>query len=254
MNDVLTKNHSDIFGAGLKQKNTVICVNRNGNDFYALACNQLPDLHFTGDSQCLPLYRYDQNGKRISNLTAWGVRQFRDHYADPAITAEDIFAYAYAALHSPAWRRQYAVNLRQEFPRLPFYRDFHQWARRGEALLELHLNFATAAPHSLQRRDKTCDPGDAKLRADKTRGKIILDEQTELTGIPPEAWQYQLGPRSALEWVLDQHKEKTPRDPVIRAKFNTYQFAAHKESVIDLLMRVCTVSVETVKIVQAMDE
>jgi predicted helicase len=61
-----------------------------------------------------------------------------------------------------------------------------------------------------------------------------------------------LGNRSALEWVLDQYKEKTPKDPTIREKFNTYRFADYKENAIDLLCRVTTVSVETQKIVEAM--
>ena len=70
--------------------------------------------------------------------------------------------------------------------------------------------------------------------------------------MPAEAWQYRLGSRSALEWVLDQYKEKKPRDPTIRERFNTYRFADHKEQVIDLLQRVCTVSVRTVEIVAGM--
>lgn len=52
--------------------------------------------------------------------------------------------------------------------------------------------------------------------------------------------------------MLDQHKEKTPRDPTVRAKFNTYRFADHKEEMIKLLARVITVSLETVKITEAM--
>ena len=70
--------------------------------------------------------------------------------------------------------------------------------------------------------------------------------------MPREAWDYRLGNRSALEWILDQYKEKTPKDPTIRAKFDTYRFADHKEKVIDLLDRVARVSVETMKIVAAM--
>ena len=87
------------------------------------------------------------------------------------------------------------------------------------------------------------------LRADKQSGTIRLDDQTTLSGVPIPAWQYQLGSRSALEWVLDQYKERKPRDPTIRERFNTYRFADHKERVIDLLGRVCAVSVETVRIV-----
>jgi predicted helicase len=57
---------------------------------------------------------------------------------------------------------------------------------------------------------------------------------------------------SALEWILDQYKEKKPKDPTIREKFNTYRFADYKEKVIDLLMRVTTVSVRTVAIANLM--
>lgn len=71
---------------------------------------------------------------------------------------------------------------------------------------------------------------------------------------PPIAWEYRLGNRSALEWVLDQYKEKTPSDPTIREKFNTYRFADYKEQVIDLLMRVCTGSVKTMEIVGEMSK
>ena len=92
----------------------------------------------------------------------------------------------------------------------------------------------------------------AMLKADKTTGRIILDTETTLEGIPPEAWDYRLGNRSALEWILDQYKEKKLKDLTIREKFDTYRFADYKEKVIGLLMRVTTVSVETVAITEAM--
>ena len=122
----------------------------------------------------------------------------------------------------------------------------------GQELLDLHIGFESAEPYPLQRIDQ---PGDAKrviLRPDRERGSIVLDDKTTLTGVPPHAWRYQLGIRSALEWVLDQHKEKKPRDPTIAEKFNTYRFADYKERVIDLLKRVCTVSVRTMEIVDSM--
>ena len=92
----------------------------------------------------------------------------------------------------------------------------------------------------------------ALLKADKVVGRIVLDSETTLSGIPAEVWEYKLGNRSALEWILDQYKEKKPKDPTIREKFNTYRFADHKEKVADLVARVTRVSVETVKIVAAM--
>lgn len=83
-------------------------------------------------------------------------------------------------------------------------------------------------------------------------GRIVIDGETTLSGIPPEAWAYKLGNRSALDWVLDQHKQRKPKDPTIREKFDTYRFADHKERVITLLARVARVSVETVGIVEAL--
>jgi predicted helicase len=94
----------------------------------------------------------------------------------------------------------------------------------------------------------------AKLKAFKESGRIVLDGITELSGVPALAWDYKLGNRSALEWILDQYKEKKPSDPTIAEKFNTYKFADYKEQVIDLLERVCTVSIETMKIVKEMEE
>ena len=84
------------------------------------------------------------------------------------------------------------------------------------------------------------------------KGEIEIDTQTTLRGVPAEAWEYRLGTYSALEWILERYKEKKPKDPTIAEKFNTYKFAEYKESVIELLGRVCTVSVETMKIVKEM--
>jgi len=88
--------------------------------------------------------------------------------------------------------------------------------------------------------------------ARKERGEIEIDTQTTLRGVPAEAWEYRLGTYSALEWILERYKEKKPKDPTIAEKFNTYKFAGYKESVIELLGRVCTVSVETMRIIEEM--
>jgi predicted helicase len=80
----------------------------------------------------------------------------------------------------------------------------------------------------------------------------VIDSETMLSGVPAEAWEYKLGSRCALEWILDQYKEKTPRDATIRERFNNYRFADYKDKVVDLLARVTTVSIETQRIVEAM--
>jgi predicted helicase len=237
--------------------------------FMACGVSCLPDLHFVGaaaGTECLPLWRY-QNGQKIDNITDWGLRQFSKHYRPETgislsarkISKEAIFHYCYAVLHDPLYREKYAQNLKREFPRIPFYANFWQWVAWGEALMKLHIDYEAVEPFSLHRIDtpdkKARAAGltpKALLRADKGAGIIILDSETTLRDIPMDAWDYKLGNRCALEWVLDQYKEKKPKDPTIREKFDTYRFADYKEKVIDLLTRLTTVSVETVKIVQAM--
>ena len=89
-------------------------------------------------------------------------------------------------------------------------------------------------------------------KAHKERGEIEIETVTFLRGVPAEAWEYRLGMYSALEWILERYKEKKPKDSTIAETFNTYQFAEYKEQVIELLQKVCTVSVETMKIVKEM--
>ena len=254
----------EIFPTGDSQENEAICFCVNGKAFYVLATDRTVDYHLTGDSRCLPLYRYTADGERVCNITSWGIQQLNNHYrkewgdafdemAGPeGITAEDIFAYTYAVLHDPVYRHDYRLDLLRDFPRLPFYHEFNIWKQMGQELLDLHIGFEQAEPYPLERVDLEGEPKRVILRADKAAGAILLDDKTTLRGIPPEAWEYQLGSRSALEWVLDQYKERKPRDPTIREKFNTYRFSDHKERVIDLLRRVCTVSVATMEVVDGM--
>ena len=255
-----------IFPHGKKLPNKVICFSgvASNKSFQVLATDRVCSLDLLEKTQCLPLYRYRPNGKRARNITTWGLQQINDHYKKEwgkdfkalypgrGITAEHIFAYTYAVLHDPVYRHDYEADLKQEFPRLPLYKDFTAWARMGQELLDLHIGFESADPYPLKRVDTGVEAKRTILGADKDNGRIVLDDITTLTGVPPDAWRYRLGNRSALEWVLDQYKERKPKDPTIAEKFNTYKFADHKEQVIDLLRRVCTVSVRTMDIVDDM--
>ena len=236
------------------------------DEFTALAVDRLFDLDMlktgNGTTQGVSRYRYTKSGERVDNITDWAVAMFRAHYPSPAegaeITKDAIFTYVYAILHDPLYREKYALNLKREFPRIPFYPDFARWAAWGQHLLDLHIGYEDAAPFALVRTD-TPNPRRAegthpkpKLKSNADNGTVVVDEDTLLGGIPTEAWAYRLGNRSAIDWVLDQHKEKTPRDPTIREKFNSYRFADYKESMIALLAKVVTVSVETLAITEAM--
>ena len=256
-----------IFPGGNPGQNKAICFSGTSSSkpFQVLATDEVHSLDFLEKTQCLPLYRYTEDGERVSNITRWGIDRVNGNYrqewgddfqalaGEDGITAEEIFAYTYAVLHDPVYRHDYRVDLLREFPRLPLYRDFHHWVEMGQKLLDLHIGFESAEPYPLELHDREdAVPTRAILRADKSRGTITLDERTTLSGVPEKAWAYRLGNRSALEWVLDQYKERKPRDPTIREKFNTYRFSNHKERVIDLLRRVCTVSVATIEVVDSM--
>jgi predicted helicase len=252
-------------------KNRLILYTQPGSQkpFMAGAADTICDLHFVGAAaatECLPLYRYEKSGARIDNITDWALEQFRERYQPKEVkpkrwlSREAIFHYVYGVLHDPVYREKYALNLKREFPRIPFYADFWQWADWGKELMDLHIGYESVEPFALTRADvpdekarKAGQTPKAMLKADKVHGAIILDSETTLSGVPPEAWLYKLGNRSALEWILDQHKEKKPKDPTIREKFNTYRFADYKEKVVDLLMRVTTVSVRTIEIIRAME-
>lgn len=252
-----------------------------------------------GGTQLVTRYRYTSTGERIDNITDWGLKQFREHYAVPVIpdapqaragiqgddsasggkkdsrsmrrivgndmsaprpiTKDAIFHYVYAVLHDPVYRSTYALNLKRDFPRVPFYPDFWAWAAWGEALMALHIGYEAVEPWPIKRIDVPDEKARAAgvkpkpiLKSLKEDGTIRIDSETTLTGIPPVAFTYLLGNRSGLDWILDQYKEKTPKDPTIREKFNTYRFADYKEKVIDLIARVTRVSVETMAIVDAM--
>jgi predicted helicase len=243
--------------------NVVIAFSEPGfrASFMTLASSILIDHHYGAAVDAYKVvsrYRYI-GATRLDNITDWALKQFTRCYGGTAaISKDDIFAYVYAVLHDPLYRETYLRDLKRELPRIPLYPDFKRWRDWGRRLLDLHVGYERVEPFGLTRID-TPDMKRAegttpavKLKSAPNKGLVVLDADTQLSGIPSEAWRYLLGNRAAIDWVLDQHKEKTPKDPTIREKFNTYRFADHKEEAVDLLARVVTVSLETVAITDAM--
>jgi len=215
--------------------------------------------------------------KCLDNITDWSLSLFRDHYKDRAITKKDIFHYVYAVLHNPAYHAKYALDLKRDYPRVPLYKDFRKWAAWGSRLMEIHIEFEKQP----EARGIVVLPGDQAARkthaadyrtdADKHRiysGNIRFSDGSILTGIPPRVFDYRLGNKSAIEWVLDQYSERHwPSDAdikakrakslrederVLRDKFNSYRFADYKGYVISLIKKLVTISLETLDIQEAM--
>ena len=271
LSDILTEYHFQFFGKGLTVRNPIIsflCVH-SSNPLAVMAVTGPFDYCLlkrgNGGTESVPLWTFDANGTRHENITDWAFDLFKKRYQprrekqSRPVTKEAIFHYVYGVLHDPVYVAKYALNLRREFPRIPFYDDFWQWADWGKELMDLHIGYEEVEPFKLKRIDQIDEKSrkagvapKAMLKADKEAGVIVIDSETTISAFPREVWTYTLGNRSALEWILDQYKEKKPKDPTIREKFDTYRFADYKEQVVDLLMRVTTVSVRTSSIVNSM--
>lgn len=213
-----------------------------------------------GSTQGVPRYRYIKSGERVDNVTDWAVNQFTKKYGKKAkIDKDTIFHYVYAVLHDPIYRESYSRNLKREFPRIPLMPDFHRWAKWGEELLQMHIQYEAVDAWPIKRIDcptKRAEGTEPRvlLRSDPTQGLIFIDTDTRLSGLPTKAWEYRLGNRPAIDWILDQHKERRLRDATLSTKFEVYRFARYKTEVIATLSRVVTVAMRTVAIRQEMTE
>ena len=234
----------------------------SANPLSALATNVVFDTcllkNGNGSTQGVPRYRYTKSGERIDNVTDWALNQFIKRFGKRVGVSKDtIFHYVYAILHDPIYRERYALNLRREFPRVPLYADFAVWAEWGRKLMDLHVRYETVDAWSIERIDvpgKRASGSHPKpiLRSDAALGLVIIDADTRVSGIPSEAWEYRLGNRSAIDWLLDQHKEKRYRDATISANFDTYRLSNNKEALIETLSKVITVAIQTLSITKAM--
>ena len=235
-------------------ENRVICLTALGSKklFHCLMTKQLTDVHLTGDSQCFPFYTYNEDGtNRQENITDWALAEFRTHYSDDTITKWDIFHYTYGFLHHPNYREKYQANLKRDLPHIPFAEDFWGFADAGAVLANLHVNYESAPKYEELRHIETpgvpIDWRVEKMRLSKDKTQLKYNDYLTLDGIPVEAYDYRLGNRSALEWVVDQYRVKTDKRSGI---VNDPNCAEQPRYIVDLIERVITVSLKTVEIVK----
>ena len=240
-----------------ESENRIICVSGIGSDkpFQLLIVDVIPDLHLTGDSQCFPFYTYDEDGtNRQENITDWALTEFQTHYGDDTITKWDIFHYTYALLHHPDYREKYQANLKRDLPHIPFAEDFEELAKAGAQLADLHVNYESVPKYEKLELKETLnarriDWQVEKMRFSKDKTQIYYNDYFTLAGIPAEAFAYKLGTRSAVEWVVDQYRVKVDKRSGIR---NDPNRADQPQYIVDLIGRVITVSLRTVKIVEGL--
>lgn len=245
-----------------EKENRLICVSQTQEKpFSTLMVACLPNLVMTGgfgsSTQCFPFYTYDgANGTRRENIPLSTFIRFHQHYDDETITKWDIFHYVYAVVNHPEYRNRYAANLRRELPRIPMIgkdaTTFHAFAGIGYKLAALHVDYDDAAEYKLKRvenRDEKLNWRVEKMRLAKDKRAIIYNEFLTLDGIPPETFNYRLGNRSALDWVIDQYQVSTDKRSGIKNDPNRED---EPDYIVKLIGKVITVSLETQKLIAAL--
>lgn len=258
-------------------KNLVICLPGIGGrwvEFSPFMVNNIPDLHLHNDgTQCFPLYYYEKKSvyqptlfdsakeeyTRKDGITNFILERCRGNYG-PKVTKEDIFYYVYGLLHSPDYRRTFAADLKKMLPRLPLMEkpaDFWSFSKAGRALAELHLNYETQPAHP----DVVVTGAEqGKFRVEKMRFPDKQDKTSieynpwiTIAHIPQEAYAYVVNGRSAIEWVMERYQIRTDKASGITNDPNDWAEEQGKPRyILDLLLSVITVSVETVKIVNGL--
>ena len=251
--------------------------------FASLMTATIPDLAFWGSSsgQYFPRFTYqsplhdqltlddsknDGSAGRIDNVSSTLLREYREQLG-PEVSTDDIFFYTYGILHSPQYKEEFASDLKRGLPRVPRPKNsifFRRFATAGRQLSHLHLGYELSTPYPLTEVVAAGAPG-----ADIERYRVVkmsfgskTDQSTikynrwvTINGIPQEAHRYMLGSRSALEWLIDRYQVKTDKTSGIINDPNNW-CAEHDNPryIIDLVKRIVTVSVETMKIVDSLPD
>lgn len=254
-------------------------------DFSALISDTPPEFATLANGQCFPLYVYEkdepQEGelirhaaggelvdgyRRRSAITDAILAGFRAVY-EKRITKEDIFYYVYGVLHSPEYRTRFASDLKKMLPRLPFTRDtadFWHFSQAGRNLAQWHLNYETVEPWPVKEHhsELLSDPAKDLLvqkmtfgRKDKQVDKTTIhyNARITLTDIPLEAYDYVVNGKPALEWIMERYQITVDKDSGIRNDPNDWAREHNQPRyILDLLKRIVRVSLETMKVVNAL--
>ena len=193
-----------------EMENKIICVSGIGSSkpFHTLVSSMIPSLDLLEKTQCFPFYTYNEDGtNRQENITDWALAEFRDHYNDDSISKWDIFHYNYGLLHHPAYREKYEMNLKRDLHISRSPRTSGSLLRLVRNWADLHVSYESAPKYDRLKYIETpgmpIDWNVEKMRLSKDKTQLKYNDFLTLDGIPPEVYEYRLGNRSALEWVVE---------------------------------------------------
>ena len=144
------------------------------------------------------------------------------------------------------------MNLKRDLPHIPFAPEFWGFVEAGRQLADIHVHYEDQPQYTLdliEAPDMPLDWRVEQMKFSKDKTQIKYNDFLTLVGIPAEAFQYRLGNRSALEWVVDQYRVKTDRRSGI---VNDPNSADDETYIVDLIGKVIGVSLETVGIVEGL--
>jgi predicted helicase len=249
--------------------NRVIVIKQRWSGFghLALMLDQIGDLQSDGGSQHFPLFVYnDETQEQFDGITDEGLAHFQDFYFEDVISKEDIFYYVYGVLHSADYRERYADNLGKELPRIPRVsraEDFWTFSKAGRRLGDLHVGFEQVPEYAKALLELPTKPdfrvekmrfGKGATAKEKDKTVIQYNDSITVRGIPLEAYEYVVNGKSAIEWVMERQSVTTDKDSGIVKDANDYAKETMKDAryPLSLLLRVITVSLETVAIVKSL--
>jgi predicted helicase len=238
-----------------EQENRVICLSGIGSNkpFHSLIVRMIPCLDILEKTQCFPFYIYDKEGQhRQENLTDWALKKYQSHYQDDRIDKWAIFYYVYGLLHHTGYKEKYAANLKRELPHIPYTNDFWKVSDAGKRLAELHLNYEMQAEYPLRVvSNGLINWRVEKMRLNKDKTALTYNETLTLSDIPPEVFNYRLGNRSALDWVIDQYQVSVDKRSGI---VNDPNRRDDERYIVRLIQQIVTVSLETVRLVEEISQ
>lgn len=226
--------------------------------------NKMIDLNFTviAGIVSVPLYVYE-NGEKKLNITDYAIKEFQNKYKDKA-TAENIFAYCHAVLSSPKYQKEYEENLKIDYPRIPLYKNFDRFVELGKRLIKLQTEFENVEPNKdlkIEKDFKYMPEDFSMIKLNKEKGIIIFDGKNRIENIPKKAFDYKIGTRSALDWIIDYYKPKklNPQKELhhktlIENGLNSYDYKNIREYLFELIPKVIEISVETVDIFKELEK
>lgn len=210
----------------------------------------------------VPLYVYE-NGEKKLNITDYAIKEFQNKYKDKA-TAENIFAYCHAVLSSPKYQKEYEENLKIDYPRIPLYKNFDRFVELGKRLIKLQTEFENVEPNKdlkIEKDFKYMPEDFSMIKLNKEKGIIIFDGKNRIENIPKKAFDYKIGTRSALDWIIDYYKPKklNPQKELhhktlIENGLNSYDYKNIREYLFELIPKVIEISVETVDIFKELEK